>query len=168
VRTLFNLIGPLANPARAPHQLIGVFAAKWLEPVATVLQQLGSQHVLVVHADDGLDEISLAAPTSVAELKNGQIRRYSISPERFGISRCKLDSLAVDSAAASLRIIESVFDNQVGPARDIVALNAGAAIYAADLSDSLDDGVARAFALIASGEAKHKWQAMIAYSQHAH
>ncbi len=166
VRTLFNLIGPLSNPANAGHQLIGVFDKRWVVPVAEVLKKLGSQHVLVVHAEDGLDEISIAAPTDVAELKNGQVTSYQVTPEQFGLARASLADLAVADAEQSLAIIHCVFDNQPGPARDIVALNAGAAIYAADLADSLQAGIDKALAVIASGEAKRKMQALIARSKH--
>ena len=166
VRTLFNLIGPLSNPANAGHQLIGVFDKRWVVPVAEVLKKLGSQHVLVVHAEDGLDEISIAAPTDVAELKNGEVISYQVTPEQFGLARASLADLAVADAEQSLAIIHSVFDNQPGPARDIVALNAGAAIYAADLADSLQAGIDKALAVIASGEAKRKMQALIARSKH--
>jgi anthranilate phosphoribosyltransferase len=164
VRTLFNLIGPLSNPAHAQHQLIGVFDSHWLTPVAEVLQQLGSRHVLVVHAEDGLDEISIAAPTRIAELKNGNISTYTVTPEQFGLSRSSLATLAVSDAQSSLIVVKSVLDNQPGPARDIVALNAGAAIYAADLCDSLQDGVNRALQVIADGSANAKLTALIGYS----
>ena len=165
VRTLFNLIGPLSNPAQAQHQLIGVFDSRWLQPVAEVLKQLGSQHVLVVNAEDGLDEISIAAPTRVAELKNGEISCYTLTPEQFGFSRADLSSLAVNNAQDSLAIIQALLDNQPGPARDIVALNAGAAIYAADLVDSLQAGVAKALHVLENGLAKQKLQALVAYAQ---
>lgn len=168
VRTLFNLIGPLSNPANAPHQLIGVFDKQWLVPVAEVLKKLGSRHVLVVHAEDGLDEISIAAPTHVAELKDGEVSTYILTPEQLGFERGSLDCLAVDSARASLEIINGVLNNQPGPARDIVALNAGAAIYAADLSDTLQDGVAEALRVIENGSAKMKFEALIAYSKNGH
>ena len=164
VRTLFNLIGPLSNPAQAQHQLIGVFDSRWLQPVAEVLKQLGSQHVLVVNAEDGLDEISIAAPTRVAELKNGEISCYTLTPEQFGFSRADLSSLAVNNAQDSLAIIQTLLDNQPGPARDIVALNAGAAIYAADLVDSLQAGVAKALHVLENGQAKQKLQALVAYA----
>ena len=163
VRTLFNLIGPLSNPANAPHQLIGVFDKQWLVPVAEVLKKLGSRHVLVVHAEDGLDEISIAAPTDVAELKNGQVTSYRVTPEQFGLQRASLASLAITDAQSSLAIIRSVLNNQPGPALDIVALNAGAAIYAADLADTLADGIERAQLVIADGSALAKFEAMVAY-----
>lgn len=165
VRTLFNLIGPMSNPANAPHQLIGVFDKQWLVPVAEVLKKLDSKHVLVVHAQDGLDEISIAAATDVAELKNGQVSSYSVTPEQFGLQRAGLDSLAVGNAQDSLAIIRQVLNNQPGPARDIVALNAGAAIYAADLADTLADGIQRAQWALADGSALAKFEALIAYSK---
>jgi anthranilate phosphoribosyltransferase len=165
VRTLFNLLGPLSNPAGAPNQLIGVFGKDWLEPLAQVLKKLGSRHVLVVNADDGLDEISIAAATSVAELKDGQVTTYKVTPEQFGLQRANIAELAVDGAASSLAMVKSVLDNRPGPARDIVALNAGAAIYAADLADSLAAGVEKAQQIIASGAARAKWDALIAYSK---
>jgi anthranilate phosphoribosyltransferase len=165
VRTLFNLLGPLSNPAGAPNQLIGVFGKEWLEPLAQVLKKLGSRHVLVVNADDGLDEISIASATSVAELKDDLVMTYTVTPEQFGLQRANIAELAVDGAASSLAMVESVLDNQPGPARDIVALNAGAAIYAADLADSLAAGVEKAQQVIASGAARAKWDALIAYSK---
>ena len=165
VRTLFNLIGPMSNPANAPHQLIGVFDKQWLIPVAEVLKKLGSKHVLVVHAQDGLDEISIAAATDVAELKNNQISSYSVSPEQFGMQRANLETLAVKDAQASLEIIRQVLNNQPGPARDIVVLNAGAAIYAADLADNLDAGILMAQQVLADGSALAKFEALIAYSK---
>ena len=164
VRTLFNLIGPLSNPANAPHQLIGVFDRQWLIPVAEVLKKLGSRHVLVVHAEDGLDEISIAAPTQVAELRHGEISSYSITPEQFGLPRASLDNLAICDATASLEIIRRVLNNEPGPARDIVALNAGAAIYAADLTDTLDAGVRLAQRVLENGLALYKLDALAAYS----
>ncbi|WP_426991605.1 anthranilate phosphoribosyltransferase [Methylomonas sp. CM2] len=165
VRTLFNLIGPLSNPANAPHQLIGVFDKQWLVPVAEVLKRLGSRHVLVVHAHDGLDEISIAAPTDVAELHNGAIGTYTITPEYFGLRRAPLDSLAITCAEDSLTIVKAVLNNRPGPALDIVALNAGAAIYAADLTDSLEAGVRRAYAVLADGSALAKFEALVGYSK---
>ncbi|MDD1611147.1 MAG: anthranilate phosphoribosyltransferase [Methylococcaceae bacterium] len=164
VRTLFNLLGPLANPAGAPNQLIGVFSQHWVEPLAQVLKKLGSQHVLVVNAEDGLDEISIAAPTHVAELKNGAVSTYTISPEQFGFQRSSLTELAVEDAADSLVMIQAVLNNQAGAARDIVQLNAGAAIYAAQLTDTLAEGIAAAGRVIASGAAKAKFDALITYS----
>lgn len=164
VRTLFNLLGPLANPASAPNQLLGVFDPVWVEPLAHVLHKLGSQHVLVVSAVDGLDEISIAADTAVAELKNGVVSCYRITPEQFGLPRASLAELAVDSVEASLKMVKSVLENQAGPALDIVLLNSGAAIYAANLSDTLASGIERARQVIASGAARAKLEALVDYS----
>ena len=165
VRTVFNLLGPLTNPAGAPNQVIGVFSAHWVEPLAEVLQKLGSEHVLVVHAEDGMDEISIGAPTRVAELKDGRIRVFTIQPEQFGFARGDVKKLGVTSPAESLAIIRGVFDNQPGPAHDIVALNAGAAIYAAGLAPNLDAGVKKAAEVIASGAARAKFDALTALSK---
>ena len=165
VRTLFNLLGPLSNPASAPNQLIGVFAKDWVEPLAQVLKKLGSQHVLVVNAEDGLDEISIASDTHVAELKDGQVLTYTISPEQFGFKRASLKDLAVTDAASSLVMVESVLNNTTSAAKDIVLLNAGAAIYAANITDTLADGIQKAQEVIATGAAKAKFDALIAYSK---
>ncbi len=154
VRTLFNLLGPLTNPAHAPNQVIGVFSDQWLEPVARVLGKLGSRHVLVVHAADGMDEISISGPTHVAELKGGDVARYTISPEEFGLVAAPRDALVVDSSAQSLAIVLGVLDGEPGPAADIVALNAGAAIHVAGLAATLADGVLRAREIIAGGEGR--------------
>ncbi|MFA5531132.1 MAG: anthranilate phosphoribosyltransferase [Thiohalomonadaceae bacterium] len=162
VRTIFNLLGPLTNPARAPNQVIGVFSTHWVEPVAQVFNLLGSRHVLVVHSEDGLDEISIGAPTRVAELRNGEVSVAVISPEQFGMERCAVDALVVEDAGQSLAIVKAVLDNQPGPARDIVVLNAGAAIYAAGLAPSLSAGIKRAGEVIASGEARRRLDALVA------
>ena len=164
VRTLFNLLGPLTNPAGAPNQVLGVFSPDWVEPLARVLKQLGSEHVLVVHAEDGLDEISIAAPTRVAELRDGDISVYTVTPEDFGLQRADLSAIAVENAGQSLAMINTVFDEQPGPARDIVRLNAGAAIYAAGLAASLADGVALASEAIQSGKARQTLAALIEVS----
>lgn len=165
LRTLFNLLGPLTNPAGATQQVLGVFDRRWVEPLAQVLHELGARHVLVVHSDDGLDEISLAAPTRVAELLDGQVRCYTITPEELGIARQSLDGLQVASPTESLALIRGVLSGQAGPAADLVALNAGAALYAADCSPSLTAGVARARELLASGAAAERLQAYISESQ---
>jgi len=165
VRTIFNLLGPLTNPAGAPNQVIGVFAAQWVEPLAEVLQKLGSQHVLVVHAEDGMDEISIGAPTRVAELKDGRVRVFTIQPEQFGIARGDVKKLGVVSPTESLAIIRGIFDSRTGPARDIVALNAGAAIYVAGLAPSLEAGVKKAADVIASGAARVKLDTLAALSK---
>ncbi|MBA2779284.1 anthranilate phosphoribosyltransferase [Billgrantia kenyensis] len=140
VRTLFNILGPLTNPAGAPNQVLGVYSAELVPLMAEVLQYLGSRHVMVVHAEDGLDEISLAAPTRVAELKEGGIRHYTIAPEEFGIERQELAPLKVVSAEDSLRLVREALVGE-GPAADIVALNAGAALYCSGIADSLKEGV---------------------------
>jgi anthranilate phosphoribosyltransferase len=164
VRTLFNLLGPLSNPASAPNQLIGVFSKDWVEPLAQVLCKLGSDHVLVVSAEDGLDEISIASTTHIAELKQGRVSTYPITPEQFGLQRASLGELSVTNAETSLGMIKSVLNNQPGAALDIVLLNAGAAIYAANISDSLTDGIETARGVVASGAARAKLDALIAYS----
>ena len=164
VRTLFNLLGPLSNPAAAPNQLIGVFSRDWVEPLAQVLKQLGSEHVLVVHADDGLDEISIAADTFIAELKQGEIHTYSITPEQFGLPRTDLSALAVGSPQDSLNILLSVLNNHSGPAKDIVVLNAGAAIYAANITHSLASGLSKAQQVIGNGSALEKLEKLISIS----
>jgi len=165
VRTLFNLLGPLTNPAGAPNQVLGVFSADWVEPLARVLGKLGSHHVLVVHAEDGLDEISIGSPTQVAELKGGEVHCYQISPDQFGIAIGKVEDLAVSDAAESLALISQVLDDVPGPARDIVVLNAGAAIYVAGVSDSLQAGIAAAKQAIASGAAKKTFRDLIELSK---
>ncbi|MCL4137360.1 UNVERIFIED_CONTAM: hypothetical protein GTU68_050172 [Idotea baltica] len=161
VKTIFNLLGPLTNPAKARHQVLGVFDKKWVAPMANVLKTLGSQHVLVVHAEDGLDEISIGATTHIAELKEGKVTCYSIEPEQFGFERHSVKQLAVNNAQESLTIIKAIFDGELGPARDIVALNAGAAIYAADLVPHLAAGIEEAQRVIDNGQAKQKLQDLI-------
>jgi anthranilate phosphoribosyltransferase len=165
VRTLFNILGPLTNPAGVPNQLLGVFSAELLLPFAEVLQRLGSDHVLVVHAEDGLDEISISADTQVAELKEGVICRYRICPEDFGLPRAARAVLQVSGPQESLAVIRQVLDNVHGPARDTVLLNAGAAIYAANAAESLADGIAQADAALRSGAARHKLDQLIALTQ---
>ncbi len=165
VRTVFNLLGPLTNPAAAPNQVLGVFADHWVEPMAEVLRRLGSRHVMVVHARDGLDEIGIAGPTRVAELRDGAIETYSISPEDFGLHRARLDEIRVETAEQSLAMIRDVLDNRPGPARDIVALNAGAAIYVAGLAGTLEKGVEDARAVIAGGEARDKLAELVAFTR---
>ncbi|WP_295585971.1 anthranilate phosphoribosyltransferase [uncultured Lamprocystis sp.] len=162
VRTVFNILGPLTNPAGVPNQLLGVFSESLLQPLAEVLQRLGSQHVLVVHARDGLDEISIGAETEVAELKDGMISRYRISPDDFGLPRAGLDRIRVADPAASLRMLRGVLANEPGPPRDIVLLNAGAAIYAAGRAATLAEGVRLAEAAIASGEALRRLESLVA------
>lgn len=165
IRTIFNLLGPLTNPANTPHQLLGVFSPHWLHPLAQVLQQLGSKHVLVVHSEDGLDEISLAAPTQVVELKNNTIESYSLTPEQFGLVRQPLDKIQVTSVNDSVTMLHSVLNNQDSPAKDVVLLNAGAAIYAADLAENLAQGVATARRALETGQARAKLTALVQLTQ---
>jgi len=165
VRTIFNLLGPLTNPARAAHQVLGVFDKKWVRPMAEVLQKLGSEHVLVVHAQDGLDEISIGAETHVAELKDGTIECYSIKPEDFGMMRSSISQLTVQNAHESLQLIKAIFSGEKGPARDIVVLNAGAAIYAANIADTLSQGIEMANTAIDNGAAMQKLNALIVTSR---
>ncbi len=162
VRTIFNVLGPLTNPAGAPNQVLGVFSKDLVEPLAQVLKRLGSEHVLVVHADDGMDEISIATPTSVAELNNGEVKTYTIQPEDFGMARSDLEQIRATDSVHSLEIIKGVFNNEAGPARDIVSLNAGAAIYAAGLVATLAEGVEKAQQVIASGSVAEKLEQLIA------
>jgi len=164
VRTLFNLLGPLTNPAQTPNQVLGVFDKKWVEPMAHVLKELGSEHVLIVHADDDLDEISIGSATSIAELKHGDITTYTIQPEDFNLTRCDIAELAVENAEQSLAVIKAIFAGETGGARDIVVLNAGAAIYASGITDTLAEGIKRAQIEIDSGNAQVKLDALIACS----
>ena len=167
VRTLFNLLGPLTNPASAPNQVLGVFSGEWLEPLAEVLARLGSQHVMVVHAEDGLDEISIGAITRVAELKGGVVRSYTIWPEQFGMQRSDIAALTVDSAQQSLAVMQDVLGGRPGAARDIVLLNAGAAIYVAGLAPAMEAGIAAAKKAIDSGAARAKLDALVTFSKSA-
>jgi anthranilate phosphoribosyltransferase len=161
VRTIFNVLGPLTNPAGAPNQLLGVFSDELVEPLAKVLKKLGSHHVMVVHSEDGMDEISIGAATKVAELKDGTIKTYSIFPEDFAMRRDDIKHLVVDGAEQSLGMIKLVFEGHTGPARDIIALNAGAAIYVAGLADSHKAGVAKAQQVIDSGAAMDKLNQLV-------
>jgi anthranilate phosphoribosyltransferase len=165
VRTIFNLLGPLTNPANAPFQVIGVYDKSLTTVFATVLQRLGSAHVMVVHSQDGLDEISVAAKTWVAELKHGQIHEWQIDPADYDMDHASLDSLSVSSAQDSLNIIKAVFANNDGAAKDIVCLNAGAAIYVAGLEPSYAQGVARARKVLAEGLVSQKLNQFIEQTQ---
>lgn len=151
VRTVFNLLGPMTNPAGVKRQVLGVYDRQWLGPMAEVLRDLGSEHVLLVHADDGLDEISIAAPTTVVELKAGEITETRITPEDLGLESHPLDALKVSGADQSLELIESLLAGAPSAAADMVALNAGAALYVAGRADSLKQGVALASDILASG-----------------
>jgi len=166
VRTVFNVLGPLTNPAGAPNQVMGVYSAVWIPLLIDVLRRLGSEHVLIVAADDGLDEISIAADTCVGELKNGELLEYVVSPEEFGMRRREsVDSLRIESPEESLAMLRAALDYSHEDAGDIVALNAGAAIYAAGIEGSLVEGVARAQAVLKSGEALIKLEALVSFTQ---
>jgi anthranilate phosphoribosyltransferase len=167
VRTVFNLLGPLTNPAGAANQILGVFASAWVEPLALVLQRLGSRHVMVVHSEDGLDEISIGAPTQVAELKDDRVRIYTVIPEDFGLERHPLDALRVENAAHSLMKLHEAIGGQPGPARDIVALNAGAGIYTAGLANTLHEGVQKALEVMRNGSAVDVLERLVTFTQKA-
>jgi anthranilate phosphoribosyltransferase len=164
VRTLFNILGPLTNPAGAQNQVLGVFHRDLVGILARVLQRLGSKHVLVVHGRDGLDEISISGETDVAELKNGEVREYTIQPQQFGLQTAALDTIRVKNIDEAKAMLLTALDNKPGPARDIVVLNAGAAIYVSGITTTLLDGVKRAQAIIASGAARKKLDQLVATS----
>ncbi len=165
VRTIFNILGPLTNPASAPHILMGVFNPDMVSIQAQVLQRLGAKRAIVVHGLDGLDEITLGAPTLVAELQNHRIHHYELHPEDFGFERTPLSALRVDTPEQSRAKVQSVLNNEPGPARDIVALNAGVALYAAGVVESAKHGVAQAIQAIESGQARQTAQSFITYTQ---
>ena len=165
VRTIFNILGPLTNPAGAPNQLIGVFHPDLVGIHVRVLQRLGAQHALVVYGKDGMDEVSLGAATMVGELKDGEVREYEIHPEDFGLSMKSNRGLKVaDSAESKEMLLEALADVD-GTPREIVALNAGAALYAADVAASIEEGIAQARIAIASGAARRKLDEFVAATQ---
>ena len=164
VRTLFNLLGPLTNPANAKRQIMGVFSPALTVKLAQVLQQLGSEHVLVVCGADGMDEISFTGDSHVAELKNGQVSAYTINPAQFGLPLHTLASIQIDNAEQSKAMILAVLNGELGAARDIVLLNAGAAIYVAGLADSLAAGINKAAEVIDQGLALAKLNALQQYA----
>ena len=166
VRTIFNTLGPLTNPADAPNQVLGVFDKNLVRPMAEVLKNLGSNHVLVVHACDGLDEISLCAPTHIAELKDGNIQEYTITPEDVGLAARPIDELYVDNAQQSLLCVETALTDNHSAAADIVALNAGAAIYAANLCANLKPRVDLARDVLGTGLAWEKLQDFVSFTRH--
>ena len=161
VRTIFNILGPLTNPAGAPNILLGVFHPDLVGILVRALQSLGAEHALVVHGKDGLDEISLGAATLVGELKDGVIREYEIHPEDFGFQMIGTRALQVEDPATSRAMLLGVLEGQAGPARDIVLLNAGAALYAADVAASIAEGIALARQAIDSGAAKAKLDQLV-------
>lgn len=168
LRTLFNILGPMSNPAGVKHQVLGVFSKELCRPMAEVLARLGSTHVLVVHAQDGLDEISLAAPTFVAELKNGEVSEYKIQPEDFGIKSQSLIGLNVDDAQGSLALIRDALGRRQTEngqkAADIIVLNAGAALYVADMTSSLHEGVGVAHDVLHTGLARDRLEELVSFT----
>ena len=156
VRTIFNVLGPLTNPAKAPNQVMGVYDKSLIEPIANVLKGLGSRHVMVVHSADGLDELSIADKTYVAELKEGVVTTYTIHPEELGFVLGDLNDIKAGDAKDSLNIIKGAFSGKEGAARDIISLNAGAAIYVCGLTDSLISGIERSRLALSDGSAQQK------------
>ena len=165
VRTLFNILGPLTNPASAPNTLMGVFHPDLVGIQVRVMQRLGAERVLVVHGRDNLDEISLGAATLVGELKDGEVTEYEVHPEDFGLQMMSLRNLRVDGAEESKSVMLGALDNKPGAAREIVCLNAGAALYVANVADSIGDGIARAREAIASGAARAKLEQFVAVTK---
>ena len=161
VRTIFNVLGPLTNPAKAPNQVMGVYDKSLVEPIANVLKSLKSRHVMVVHSEDGLDEFSISQKTYVAELKDNNVSTYTVEPHDFGIKMGDLNQLRAENAKESLTLILNAFSGSKGPTRDIIALNAGAAIYVSGLVDSLDNGILKAFQVLSDGSAQGKLDAYI-------
>jgi anthranilate phosphoribosyltransferase len=160
IRTIFNLLGPLTNPANAKYQLVGVFDQKWVVPIAEVFAALGSVHTVVVCSDDGTDEISLATGTEAAELKDGKVESFRIEPEAMGIKPASMEAITVRDSAHSLKLIQEALGGTPGPAYDMVALNAGATLYAADLADSIAAGVVLAREVLNGGGALEKLAAL--------
>ncbi|WP_295552006.1 anthranilate phosphoribosyltransferase [Limnohabitans sp. Rim8] len=167
VRTMFNILGPLTNPASAPNILMGVFHSDLVGIQVRALQRLGAEHAVVVYGRDGMDEISLGAATLVGELKDGQITEYEIHPEDFGLTMASNRALKVDTPEQSMAMLRGVLDNEPGAARDIVLINAGAALYAANVASSIADGLARALVAIESGAAKAKLAQFVAFGHKA-
>src|SRR5215831_2835152 len=165
VRTIFNILGPLTNPAGAANQLMGVFHPDLVGIQVRVLQQLGSRHVVVVYGKDGMDEVSLGAATMVGELKNGEVREYEIHPEDFGLSMISNRGLKVTNANESLAMILEALGNTTGTPREIVVLNSGVALYASDVAATIDDGIRLARETIASGAAKRKLEQFVGMTQ---
>jgi anthranilate phosphoribosyltransferase len=164
VRTMFNVLGPLTNPAGADNQVMGVFHPDLVGIQARVLQRLGSRHVLVVNGSDGLDEITISGATNVAELKDGQVNEYTVTPEQFGFKTASLDSIKVANKDEAKAMLLGVLDNQPGTARDIVQLNAGAAIYVSGITVTLAEGIKKAGEVLASGAAKAKLAQLVEVS----
>jgi anthranilate phosphoribosyltransferase len=165
VRTLFNILGPLTNPASAPNILMGVFHPDLVGIQVRALQRLGAEHALVVYGRDGMDEVSLGAATMVGELKNGEITEYEIHPEDFGVPMASNRAFKVETPQESLAVMRDVLDDKPGPARDVVVLNAGAALYAANVAGSIREGIEKARAALASGAARAKLEQLVRASK---
>jgi anthranilate phosphoribosyltransferase len=161
IRTIFNLLGPLTNPAMASHQLIGLYSGEILATIARVLRNLGSRRAMVVHGDDGLDEISLCGPTRIAELCDGQVKEYVVDPEAFGFRSCTIEQLRGGPAEQSAGIVRDVLEGKAGPARDVVLLNSAAALFVAGAASSIEDGIRVAAQSIDSGKAREKLERLI-------
>ena len=156
VRTIFSVLGPLTNPAKAPHQVMGVYDKALVEPIANVLKSLGSKHVMVVHSKDGLDEISIADNTYVAELKDDSVTTYTINPADFGLPLGNLNDIKADDADSSLKLIQQALDGKDGAAKNIIAMNSGAAIYVSGMAKSLQAGINTALEILNGGSAHQK------------
>jgi len=161
IRTIFNILGPLTNPAQAKRQIIGVFSESLTEKIALVLKELGKKHALVVHGAGGIDEISISGHTKISELKNGEVKTYEINPEEFGFKKWDLNLILGADAKTNAEIIKKIFDGEKGPQRDVVLLNSGAAVYIAGLADSIQDGIKIAQEAIDSGKAKKKLEELV-------
>ena len=164
MRTILNILGPLTNPAGAPNQVMGVFHSDLVGIQARVLKELGSKHVMVVHGEDGLDEITLSGPTMVAELKHGFVTEFKIEPKQFGLDIAPVEVLKAKDKVVSKDIVLGVLDNHPGPAKDIVMLNAGAAIYVAGVANDLWGGVTKAREMIETGKARAKLDALVKFT----
>jgi anthranilate phosphoribosyltransferase len=167
IRTIFNVLGPLTNPAMATHQLIGIYSRGLVGVVARVLRNLGGARALVVHGLEGLDEISICGPTQVAELRDGEVKEYVIEPEQFGVKRCALEQLHGGNAEQSAVIVRGVLDGRQGPARDVVLLNSGAALYVSGSAAAIEDGIRLAAESIDSGKARQKLAELVAMTNAA-
>lgn len=165
IKTLFNILGPLTNPASAKRQVLGVFNEDLVETLAHVLQRLGSEHVLIVHGSDGLDEITITGATRVGELKNGQVNVYTVRPEDFGLKTSPIEAIQVTGSEHAKTMLLSVLENTAGTARDIVLMNAGAAIYAAGVTDTLSQGIQSALRAIESGAALKKLHDLVEFTR---
>lgn len=164
-RTMFNLLGPLSNPAQATHQLVGVFDRRWTEIIAQVLGNLGAVHVLVVHGEDGLDEITTTADTYVTEARDSRFKSYRINPQEFGFEKATLADLSGGDASYNAKVLTDILHGKSGPKRDVVILNAAAAVYTADKASSVKEAIAMAMDSIDSGKAREKFELLKEYSQ---